>query len=360
MIEKLIELNNWFLAKEMIQEANPETIDWSDIIQTSILLGVPMFFVIKNIKSIIKYIKENPVQSFFIAIKIAIQGVAYYCAMFVIVWGSVEIVSLYFPKISKTLKEVIIVYGLCAIILTLLLQFLDRNTRDGHYIKMSAGTNIERILKMIFVLHGVLVPVLLYMILFVGIPLVLSIATVHAPIGNSKVKEIMSTFVEYLGIIILPVSLFLWARWESKKREDIQESEKEYRNLDIFVTEKIIPLLDKLEDENDYSIKYKTLHFIWLELTTYKPTSKISKKIKIYHTVIQDVLTSYKNPNINFSDSMLDHIIEDTRNIADITETNNSLLLYLGIIEKYIKEEKQLQLEEQTKKQALEQLDKVQ
>ena len=267
--------------------------------------------------------------------------------MFVILWGSFEIVTLYFPTLSITFKGTI-VCGITIIILTFfLIQVFDINTFDGYYIKMYTDTNIEKKSKMVFTLHGVLLQILLYMILFVGIPLVLSIATVHAPIGNSKVQEIMSTFVEYLGIIILPVSLFLWVKWESKKRKDIQESEKEYRNLDIFVKEKIIPQLDKIEDENDYSKKYKILNSIWVELTKYKRTSKISKKIKVYYTVIQDVLDSYDNLDIKFSDSMLDHIIEDTRNIADITETNRSLLSYLRHIKECIEEEKQLQIQKE-------------
>ena len=61
MVEKLIELNNWFLAKEMILETSAQTIIWMSIILILLLLGIVVFIVIKHIKSIksiIKYIKK--------------------------------------------------------------------------------------------------------------------------------------------------------------------------------------------------------------------------------------------------------------------------------------------------------------
>ena len=346
MIEKLIELNNWFLA---LEATNPQVANF--IIKMPVLLLFIIVMVAIVIIAIVvvivvivvrQFIKKKQAQIFLTVI----LPILYMIVMYRIVGGIIEIVALYFPTLSKTFKETVKIMSSIVISIPLLALVAIKDPFDEYRIKMYTDT--EKDLKISFVGYGICLQILLYIILFIGIPLVLSIATVHAPIGNSKVKEIMSTFVEYLGIIILPVSLFLWARWESKKREDIQESEKEYRNLDTFVKEKIIPQLDKLEDENDYSKKYKILNSIWLKLNSYKPTSKVSKKIELYDTVIQNILDVYENR----TDSILDRIIEDTRNIADITETNRSLGLYLGALEEYVKEEKerQLKLTEQEQK----------
>ena len=167
----------------------------------------------------------------------------------------------------------------------------------------------ELVLKVTYILLGV--------IFIIGAPLLFAIMQAHAP--NSKISEIIKATGEYIGVMILPVSLFTWARWDSINRDKKQELEKELDYFNIYA-EKVI------NEQDSSNLSKISVQNIWDKLIEYDRNKDIEQRLQ---NISRAVLFFLNNEHLQDNDIIYDTILRRTKNIAIMVKNDDRVVKFL-------------------------------
>ena len=246
--------------------------------------------------------------------------------LFVISYGLEELLLLYFP-LSKYLMSFITNLCMFALICGTALYTVHKNNAkygvlffEDRFLDVSRDYSMQRLKDVLLKeLMRNVAYILLGITIIIGAPLLFAIMQVHAPLGNSKISEIIKATGEYIGVMILPVSLFTWARWDSINRDKKQELEKELDYFNIYA--------EKVINEQDSSSPSKILvQNIWDKLIKYDRNKDIEQRLQNIFGAVRYFLN---NEQLQDNDSIYDVILRRTKNIAIMVKNDDRVIKFL-------------------------------
>ena len=239
-------------------------------------------------------------------------------------YGLGKLLLLYFP-LSKNLISFITSLSLLILVRGTSLYISEKNNAkygvlffEDRFSDINKDYSMQRIddmhldelvLKVTYILLGV--------IFIIGIPLLFAIMQSYAP--NSKISEIIKATGEYIGVMILPVSLFTWARWDSINRDKKQELEKELDYFNIYA-EKVI------NEQDSSSLSKISVQNIWDKLIEYDRNKDIEQRLQ---NISRAVLFFLNNEHLQDNDIIYDTILRRTKNIAIMVKNDDRVVKFL-------------------------------